>query len=505
MSQPQTVAPPPYVPAAVIELRARRWRIIGWLVGLVALVAAIGVFVWYELFREVPVHYADDSDHYKYGSIGNEAGAGIPYWIWLALPRVFPQHLPGDGGYASLGMIFEQGKWDGDHWVGGEVPIGFSKKTIGFPRVAMNCAMCHTTAVRGPGEVTPRIYPAGPSQQLNPQGYLRFLFACAHDERFTADILLDEMSYDVQLSPVEQALYRYVIIPQTRQGLFELEKQYAWMVNKPDWGRGRIDPFNPVKAAVLKMAPDDTIGNADMPPLWNMKAHAGYALHWDGMNANMRDIVLSSAIGDGATKDSIDLAGMKRVEDFLEALPAPKYPFAIDAAKAEKGRPIYEQKCAECHAFGGARTGKIVRLDEVGTDGQRHRLWTDEAARRYNAFAAGYPWKFDGFHGTDGPDGGYVSVPLDGIWLRGPFLHNGSVPTLHDLLKPPGARPTQFWRGSDRYDPQGVGFDTSSEEARKLGTFFDTRVLGNGNGGHTYGTDLPEDQKDALVEYMKTL
>ncbi len=50
-----------------------------------------------------------------------------------------------------------------------------------------------------------------------------------------------------------------------------------------------------------------------------------------------------------------------------------------------------------------------------------------------------------------------------------------------------------------------MGFDASSEEARKLGTFFDTQVTGNGNGGHTYGTDLPEDQKDALVEYMKTL
>ena len=179
MSQPQTAAPPPYVPAAVVERRARRKRIIGLIVVVIALIAAIGVFVWYELFREVPVHYADDTDHYKYGSIGNESGGGIPYWIWLALPRVFPEHLPGDGGYASLGMIFEQGKWDGDHWIGGEVPIGFSKKTIGFPRVAMNCALCHTTAVRGPGEVTPRVYPAGPSQQLNPQAYLRFLFACA--------------------------------------------------------------------------------------------------------------------------------------------------------------------------------------------------------------------------------------------------------------------------------------------------------------------------------------
>ena len=112
------------------------------------LIAAVGLLAWYELFREVPVHYADDADHYKYGSIGNEAAGGIPYWVWLALPRVFPQHLPGDGGYASLGMIFEQGKVEGDHSIGGEVPIGFSKKTIGFPRVAMSSALPHHRGAR---------------------------------------------------------------------------------------------------------------------------------------------------------------------------------------------------------------------------------------------------------------------------------------------------------------------------------------------------------------------
>ena len=71
---------------------------------------------------------------------------------------MFPEHLPGNGGYAAFGMIFEPGKWEGDHWIGGEVPIGMSKKTIGFPRVAMNCALCHTTPVRKPGEAKPTFY-----------------------------------------------------------------------------------------------------------------------------------------------------------------------------------------------------------------------------------------------------------------------------------------------------------------------------------------------------------
>ena len=151
------------------------------------------------------------------------------------------------------------------------------------------------------------------------------------------------------------------------------------------------------------------------------------------------------------------------------------------------------------------RTGKIATLAEVGTDGERHRLWTDESARRYNDFARGYPWKFDGFHGTDGPEGGYVNVPLDGIWVRAPYLHNGSVPSLRNLLKVPKHRPKEFWRGYDVYDPEQVGFECSSQEAKRIGTHFDTLQKGNGNGGHLYGTELPEDQKDALVEYLKTL
>jgi len=505
MSQQTMGAGQHYKSEAVSQRQSRLKRWIAVLVVGLVLVGAVGLTLWIKLFREVPTYYVDEIDHFKYGSIGNEANGGIPYWIWLVLPRVFPEHLPGDGGYASLGMVFEPGEWKGNRWVGGEVPVGFSKKTIGFPRVAMNCAVCHVTAVREPGQANPKIIPTGPSHQLNSQAYIRFLSKCAHDYRFSADILLEEMSYDVDLGPLDRALYRYIIIPRTRQGLFELEKQYDWMASRPDWGRGRIDPFNPVKVNVLKMPADDTIGNADMPPIWNLKAHDGCAFHWDGMNSKIHDIVLSSAIGDGATRDSIDLASLKRVQAYIESAPVPKYPFPIDTAKANKGQVIYTQKCAECHAFGGARTGKIATLAEVGTDGERHRLWTDESARRYNDFARGYPWKFDGFHGTDGLEGGYVNVPLDGIWIRAPYLHNGSVPSLRNLLKVPKHRPKEFWRGYDVYDPEQVGFECSSQEAKRIGTHFDTLQKGNGNGGHLYGTELPEDQKDALVEYLKTL
>jgi hypothetical protein len=130
-------------------------------------------------------------------------------------------------------------------------------------------------------------------------------------------------------------------------------------------------------------------------------------------------------------------------------------------------------------------------------------MWPKEAADRYNHFADGYSW---GFHELRKvlPEG-YQAVLLDGIWLRAPYLHNGSVPTLIDLLALPKDRPRKFYRGYDVFDPVNVGFVSTGAEAARLGFEYDTSVPGNSNQGHTYGTELSEEQKRALVEFLKTL
>ena len=127
-------------------------------------------------------------------------------------------------------------------------------------------------------------------------------------------------------------------------------------------------------------------------------------------------------------------------------------------------------------------------------------IWTKEAASRYNSYAEGYPWKFEHFRSTDG----YQSVSLDGIWLRGPYLHNGSVPTLRDLLEPVENRPKVFYRGYNVFDPKKVGFVSAGAEAERVGWRYDTAVVANSNAGHLWGTNLSPSEKDALVEYMKT-
>jgi cytochrome c2 len=461
---------------------------------LVAGVVAFGA--WYYLFREVPDEFASDEEHFKYGSMGTEDRDGIPYWIWLVLPRVFPEKLPGTGGYTSLGLTWEEGK---------EMPVGFTKKTIGFDRVGLTCAACHSATYRKDSRDKPTIVPSGPSNKFNVQAYLRFLQNCASDTRFNADTLLAEIDYNHQFTLVERLLYRYLLIPQTKKALLQQKQEFAWTDSRPLWGPGRIDPFNPVKFRVLGMPVDNTIGNSDMMAIWNRQAHSGHALHWDGLETSLVETIRTGAIGDGATKQSLNIKGLERVERYVTILPAPSYPFAIDHNLAANGEPVFNQQCSACHAPNGKQTGQVIPLTErnLGTDRHRLDMWTKEAADRYNHFADGYSW---GFHELRKvlPEG-YQAVLLDGVWLRAPYLHNGSVPTLIDLLALPKDRPRKFYRGYDVFDPVNVGFVSTGAEAARLGFEYDTTVPGNSNQGHTYGTELSEEQKRALVEFLKTL
>lgn len=481
-----------------MHTKSVRWKIA--LTGLVILV--IVTTVWYKLFREVEQAPFDSVEElFKYGSIGNEATQGVPYWIWYVLPKMFPEYLPSQGGYASLGIPWEAGK---------PLPVGFSKKTLGVPRVAFNCAFCHTATYRlNPDDSYPTIVPAGPSHTINAQAYPQFLLAAASDAKFNANDILAQIDLVYELSWLDRLLYRYVLIPGTKKALKKEGENFTWTEALPPWGKGRIDPFNPIKYGILQMGIDGTIGNADMVPLWNMKAREGKALHWDGLNTNLHEVVISSAIGDGMTNKSFPQTkdNLKRIEEWLITLSPPKSPFStpdtaslyyVNPELKLAGKTIFEQQCANCHS--GTRTGTVIPVEEVGTDRHRVDMWTAESAKRYNSYQNEY-WNFQYFQNQDG----YVAVLLDGLWLRGPYLHNGSVPTLRDLLNKPEDRPKDFYRGYDLLDPVKVGFVSQGKEAEQIGFRYDTSVLGNSNQGHLYGTDLPEAEKQALLEYLKTL
>jgi hypothetical protein len=310
-----------------------------------------------------------------------------------------------------------------------------------------------------------------------------------------------ELAKLTSLSWSEALMYRLVLIPAVKRGLLEHGRNFTWMNSRPAWGKGRIDPQNPFKFTTLAQPVDQTIGNSDMTPLWNMKARRNMALHWDGMNTVYREVLLSSGLGNGATTKSLEVDSLDRLGAWFDEVQPPKYPFPIDAALSEQGSAIFANACGSCHAPGGARTGQVIPIDEVGTD--RHRLdtWTSASASAFNAFTTGQPWEFTNFRKTNG----MATSLLDGIWLRGPYLHNGSVPSLADLLEPAARRPTSFYRGYDVVDRVNVGFISSGPEAQRAGTLFDVTLAGNGNGGHEYGSGLSPAEKRALLEFMKTL
>jgi mono/diheme cytochrome c family protein len=95
----------------------------------------------------------------------------------------------------------------------------------------------------------------------------------------------------------------------------------------------------------------------------------------------------------------------------------------------------------------------------------------------------------------------YKARPLNGIWATAPYLHNGSVPNLNELLKPASDRTKKFWVGSREFDTENVGFKTDQGKIE-----FDTQASpGNSNAGHEYGTVLTPDERRQLIEYLKSL
>lgn len=130
----------------------------------------------------------------------------------------------------------------------------------------------------------------------------------------------------------------------------------------------------------------------------------------------------------------------------------------------------------------------------IGTAEQQ--AWEDFARRGPDA------WR-DTLLDTQAPYGPYAPRPLHGIWAAAPYLHNGSVPTLYDLLSPPAQRPKSFALGSREYDPVKLGFVVGTP-CSQVDCVVDSAHPGDGNGGHVFGTDLSESDRMALLEYLKT-
>jgi hypothetical protein len=300
-------------------------------------------------------------------------------------------------------------------------------------------------------------------------------------------------------------------------------------------GPGRGDDWAIIRNQILPTsAAIPVIQQLKFPPLWGFGRLAW--LHYDGNTTSVMQRNTGQSLGTGAMFDTTTYAStveprnLHELELLARRLAPPVWPEEvlgrIDAAAAERGKRLYESHCARCHT--SAADPLLVEVGEVGTDPLRARVFDAPvagrpfvdvlaaAADRYLTAAydrAGVPaderrviepeaarWRVTGR---------YATRDLASAWASPPYLHNGSVPTLHDLLQPAAARPRRFWIGHRDYDPVRLGYATVAAPADPRAVDypafeFDTSLPGNSSAGHEYGTDLPAADKQDLLEYLKT-
>ncbi|MFI5456573.1 MAG: hypothetical protein ACHRXM_14085 [Isosphaerales bacterium] len=274
------------------------------------------------------------------------------------------------------------------------------------------------------------------------------------------------------------------------------------------------------------MPSDDLVGRGDVktPPLWHTAAKLPFERWYcDGsfhaalpLMASSMELELDQSFEKLATSV---LPTIKRdFEMVVRHLRPPRYPYAIDHTLAEKGKALFYSDdigCYKCHgvydAKGGVEwTGMHV---DVGTDRARIELVSEGFIDSFNRSPLAT-------EGTLKKSAGYAATPLTGVWANYPYLHNGSVPTLHHLLGPASERPRLFSvKAARRFDQDRVGqrlyLDrhverwSESERLHRLGddrNWFNTSRTGCGNEGHDFWSRIKTDaNRKALIEYLKTL
>jgi hypothetical protein len=268
---------------------------------------------------------------------------------------------------------------------------------------------------------------------------------------------------------------------------------------------------------------------------------------------------------DGLFDSNARLLNLQKIEDLLNHLAPPQWPEEvlgkIDRTKAAQGKELFTKYCAQCHnsyPYTWTEPNKygkrfievgIVPQSYVGTDPMQFEDFQPYVLTKQLAPYLPEPFKNEPIapalvvkvaigeslletaqkklnlspeeqlklHGyreyplPRPPERSYKAAPRDGVWAEPPYLHNGSVPNLYEMLIPAKERSKKFYVGRD-FDPVKVGVDTSGNSGKYL---FDTSLEGNSNAGHSFengplgngviGPLLTDDERWALIEYLKSI
>ena len=323
----------------------------------------------------------------------------------------------------------------------------------------------------------------------------------------------------------------------------------AWLGLKGLSSPGSAAPLRPGFEGAVNYPPM-WFAHGDTWAQWFAEIHHPGARNWvqSVSSSEVRPPKMIESQKAAVVLGSIHFENIAEIQHSLELLRTPKWPAQVfgtlDPLQVEKGRVLYQQQCAGCHTRRTLAPNDlgIVFHDrtafDVGTDptasvqfaegGQRRvddlkalaeKILTmrraqlqpqgdDMAAHYMKLYSRGRPDDFaiakDLYANTGSASSirsgaAYWTPPLEGIFATSPYLHNGSIRTLKDLLTAPTQRPKSFHTGSTEFDASAVGLKND-------GPFlYDTQDPGKGNGGHAFGTELDIGEKAALIEYLKSL
>jgi mono/diheme cytochrome c family protein len=250
-----------------------------------------------------------------------------------------------------------------------------------------------------------------------------------------------------------------------------------------------------------------------VPPWWRLQKKHAMFHHGGGQGDHVPFMMLKSLVCTDDTEEAQMLdEWFTHVRAYLASLEPPSWPWPIDEPLAAEGKRIFGQHCAACHGTYGddwTYPNLLVSLDEVGTD-PAYALQAVEAER----FIRWFNGSFYGQGAAARPAPGYVAPPLDAVWATAPYLHNDSVPSIAALLD--SSQRPDFWqhRSEPRgYDQEALGWHYEALDHGKEGAadatearlIYDTTRNGYGNAGHTFGDVLSAIERQALIEYLKTL
>lgn len=253
--------------------------------------------------------------------------------------------------------------------------------------------------------------------------------------------------------------------------------------------------------------PDQVIPT-DVPAWWILKKKNGIFYNGFGRGDFGRFLMASNLLTVTDTAESAEVdRHMPDVLAYLRSIQPPPYPRSTNPELVTKGRLVFNDYCSGCHGRydeAAHYPNLLIPQSIIQTDSLLHsaNYSNPQFVEWFNR-----SWFTTGDHPARlEPYKGYIAPPLDGIWITAPYLHNGSVPTLEALLNS-SVRPTYWARDfvNPVYDYQSVGWTYTVKTAGGSNLIYNTTLPGYSNKGHYFGDGLSEQERKAVIEYLKTL